>query len=123
MVSIHSKQTTINVVVAMDNWVFQCYAQILTASRAALGAPAGVCSEMEQRGREAESPSHRDSTSPEERGGERAESPASSGPLQCKLSRLEVNGSPGNPRTRHNGTPMRPLGGNVLQGFKKENWP
>ncbi|XP_051284018.1 DNA-binding protein SATB2 isoform X2 [Dicentrarchus labrax] len=57
-----------------------------------------------------ESPSLRDSTSPEERG----ESPASSGPPPCKSSRVEVNGSPAAPRTRQNGTPLRPLGGLMI---------
>ncbi|XP_031148108.1 DNA-binding protein SATB2-like isoform X2 [Sander lucioperca] len=69
---------------------------------------------MEQRGGaggETESPSLRDSTSPEERGGE---SPASSGPPPCKLSLLEVNGSPAAPRTRQNGTPLRRLGGLMI---------
>ncbi|KAM3585244.1 uncharacterized protein V6R79_011717 [Siganus canaliculatus] len=56
-----------------------------------------------------ESPTLRDSVSPEERG----ESPASSGPLSCKLTRVEVNGSPTTPRARLNGTPLRPLGGGV----------
>ncbi|XP_035533937.1 DNA-binding protein SATB2-like [Morone saxatilis] len=68
---------------------------------------------MEQRGGAGggtESPSLRDSTSPEERG----ESPASSGPPPCKSSRVEVNGSPAAPRTRQNGTPLRPLGGLMI---------
>ncbi|KAM7365264.1 hypothetical protein PAMP_016208 [Pampus punctatissimus] len=54
---------------------------------------------MEQRGGAGggtESPSLRDSASPEERG----ESPASSGPPPCKSSRLEVNGSPAAPQSR-----------------------
>ncbi|XP_044200679.1 DNA-binding protein SATB2-like [Thunnus albacares] len=71
---------------------------------------------MEQRGGAGggtESPSLRDSVSPEERG-ERGESPASSGPPPCKLSRLEVNGSPAAPRSRQNGTPLRPLGGLMI---------
>uniref|UniRef100_A0A3Q1GDH8 CMP domain-containing protein n=1 Tax=Acanthochromis polyacanthus TaxID=80966 RepID=A0A3Q1GDH8_9TELE len=71
---------------------------------------------MEQRGGSGggtESPDPRDSSSPEERGDNGA-SPASSGPPQCKLSRLEVNGSPANPRIRHNGTPLRPLGGLMI---------
>ncbi|XP_030603413.1 DNA-binding protein SATB2-like [Archocentrus centrarchus] len=71
---------------------------------------------MEQRGNaggEAESPSRQDSASPEERE-EKGENPSSSGPSQCKLSRLEVNGSPTNPRTRQNCTPVRPLGGLMI---------
>ncbi|XP_073318842.1 DNA-binding protein SATB2-like [Pagrus major] len=58
---------------------------------------------MEQRrgaGGGRESPSLWDSASPEKRG----ESPASSGPPPCKLSRMEVNGSPAALRTRQNGT-------------------
>ncbi|KAL7369708.1 hypothetical protein ABVT39_006359 [Epinephelus coioides] len=68
---------------------------------------------MEQRGGAGggtESPSLRDSASPEERG----ESPASSGPPPCKSNRLEVNGSPAAPRIRQNGTPLRPLGGLMI---------
>ncbi|XP_019127430.2 DNA-binding protein SATB2 [Larimichthys crocea] len=69
---------------------------------------------MEQRGggagRGTESPSRRDSVSPDERG----ESPASSGPPPCKLNRLEVNGSPAAPRIRQNGAPLRPLGGLMI---------
>ncbi|XP_072249470.1 DNA-binding protein SATB2-like isoform X2 [Leuresthes tenuis] len=71
---------------------------------------------MEQRGGAGggtESPSLQDSASPEDRG-ERGESPASSGPLHCKMSRLEVNGSPANSQTRQNGTPLRPLGGLMI---------
>ncbi|KAI3366272.1 hypothetical protein L3Q82_009743, partial [Scortum barcoo] len=74
------------------------------------GAPPALLRGMEQRGGGRESPSLRDSTSPEERG----ESPASGGPLPCKLSRLEVNGSPAAPRSRQNGTPLRPLGGLMI---------
>ncbi|XP_029369586.1 DNA-binding protein SATB2-like [Echeneis naucrates] len=51
-----------------------------------------------------------DRASPEERG----ESPSSSCPPPCKLSRLDVNGSPANPQSRHNGTPLRPLGGLMI---------
>ncbi|XP_042368781.1 DNA-binding protein SATB2-like [Plectropomus leopardus] len=68
---------------------------------------------MEQRGGAGggtESPSLQDSASPEERG----ESPSSSGPPPCKSSRLEINGSPAAPRTRQNGTPLRPLGGLMI---------
>lgn len=86
------------------------------ASQAVLAGPPGVCKGMEQRGNaggEAESPGRQDSASPEERG-EKGESPTSSGPSQCKLSRLEVNGSPTNPRSRQNCTPLRPLGGVCL---------
>ncbi|KAM4559836.1 DNA-binding protein SATB2-like isoform 4-T4 [Odontesthes bonariensis] len=71
---------------------------------------------MEQRGGAGggtESPRLQDSASPEDRG-ERGESPASSGPLHCKMSRLEVNGSPANSQTRQNGTPLRPLGGLMI---------
>ncbi|XP_069567951.1 DNA-binding protein SATB2-like [Brachyistius frenatus] len=71
---------------------------------------------MEQRGGAGggtESPSLRESASPEERA-EKGESPAAAGPPQCKLSRMEVNGSPANPRTRQNGTPLRPLGGLMI---------
>ncbi|KAM9835826.1 DNA-binding protein SATB2-like [Aulostomus maculatus] len=57
-----------------------------------------------------DSPGPRDTATPEERG----ESPASSGPPPCKLSRLEVNGGPATPRNRHNGTPLRPLGGLMI---------
>uniref|UniRef100_A0A672IGA1 DNA-binding protein SATB n=1 Tax=Salarias fasciatus TaxID=181472 RepID=A0A672IGA1_SALFA len=60
-----------------------------------------------------ESPGLRDSASPEE-GGERQESPASGGPPQCKMSRLDVNGGPGNPRTQQNGAAPRPLGGLMI---------
>ncbi|XP_069377297.1 DNA-binding protein SATB2-like [Paralichthys olivaceus] len=65
---------------------------------------------MEQHGGGMENPVLQDSASPEERG----ESPASSGPPPCKLSRLEVNGSPANPQSRQNGTPLRPLGGLMI---------
>ncbi|XP_026158056.1 DNA-binding protein SATB2-like isoform X2 [Mastacembelus armatus] len=61
----------------------------------------------------AESPSLQDSSSSEERR-ERGESPASSGPLRSKLSHVESNGSPVNPRPRHNSTPLRPLGGLMI---------
>uniref|UniRef100_A0A3B4WJS4 DNA-binding protein SATB n=1 Tax=Seriola lalandi dorsalis TaxID=1841481 RepID=A0A3B4WJS4_SERLL len=60
----------------------------------------------------AENPGLRDSASPEERG----ESPTSSCPPPCKLSRMEVNGSPANPQTRQNGTQLRPLGGIIKVG-------
>ncbi|TMS11857.1 DNA-binding protein SATB2 [Larimichthys crocea] len=35
-------------------------------------------------------------------------------PRQCKLNRLEVNGSPAAPRIRQNGAPLRPLGGLMI---------
>uniref|UniRef100_A0A3B3YQH9 DNA-binding protein SATB n=1 Tax=Poecilia mexicana TaxID=48701 RepID=A0A3B3YQH9_9TELE len=51
--------------------------------------------------------------SPERRGG----SPDLSGlPPPGKKSRLELNGSPTGPRTRHNGGPPRPLGGIIKVG-------
>ena len=65
---------------------------------------------MEQRrgaGGGIESPSLWDSASPEKRG----DSSASSGPMPCKLSRLEVNSSPAALRTRQNGAQ---LGGGPL---------
>ncbi|XP_029927521.1 DNA-binding protein SATB2-like [Myripristis murdjan] len=70
---------------------------------------------MEQRGGGggAESPSLRDSASPEERG-ERDESPTLCGPQTGKMSCLEVNGSVTGPRSRLNGTPLRPLGGLMI---------
>uniref|UniRef100_A0A3Q2ZYP3 DNA-binding protein SATB n=1 Tax=Kryptolebias marmoratus TaxID=37003 RepID=A0A3Q2ZYP3_KRYMA len=55
-----------------------------------------------------ESPRRQDSASPEERGA-KGESPASSGPPQCKMSRLEVNGSPAHPTIRQNGGLMIPV--------------
>ncbi|XP_038154789.1 DNA-binding protein SATB2-like [Cyprinodon tularosa] len=61
-----------------------------------------------------ESPELQDRPSPEERAA-KPESPASSGPLQCKMSHLEVNGSPANPQIQQNGsTPLRPLGGLMI---------
>uniref|UniRef100_A0A3B5QS46 DNA-binding protein SATB n=1 Tax=Xiphophorus maculatus TaxID=8083 RepID=A0A3B5QS46_XIPMA len=52
--------------------------------------------------------------SPERRGG----SPDLSGlPPPGKKSRLELNGSPTGPRTRHNGAPPRPLGGLMIPVF------
>ncbi|XP_014857016.1 PREDICTED: DNA-binding protein SATB2-like isoform X1 [Poecilia mexicana] len=61
-----------------------------------------------------ESPDLPDRASPEERGA-KPESPACSGPPQCKMSRLEVNGSPANPQIQQNGsTPLRPLGGLMI---------
>lgn len=68
------------------------------------GAPLGVWRRMERGG---ESPVAQGS--PERMGG----SPELSGlPPPGKKSRLELNGSPTGPRTRHNGAPPRPLGGN-----------
>ncbi|XP_037552517.1 DNA-binding protein SATB2 [Nematolebias whitei] len=65
----------------------------------------------------AESPGRPDRASPEERGAGGA-SPASGGPPQCKLSRLEVNGSPANPTVRQNGsTPLRPPAGLMIPVF------
>ncbi|CAN9498245.1 unnamed protein product [Ophioblennius macclurei] len=61
----------------------------------------------------AESPGLWDSVSPEE-SGEKEESPTSSGPPPCKMSRLEVNGSPGNLRIQQNGMLLRPLGGLMI---------
>uniref|UniRef100_A0A674D4B2 SATB homeobox 2 n=1 Tax=Salmo trutta TaxID=8032 RepID=A0A674D4B2_SALTR len=55
-----------------------------------------------------ESPCLRDS--PEQRG----DSPDTCAPPPGKMSRLEVNGSPTVPRTRLNGTPLRPLGGLMI---------
>ncbi|KAM4710742.1 DNA-binding protein SATB2-like [Anableps anableps] len=61
-----------------------------------------------------ESPDLPDRASPEERGA-KPESPACSGTPQCKMSRLEVNGSPTNPQIQQNGsTPLRPLGGLMI---------
>ncbi|KAM9766790.1 DNA-binding protein SATB2 isoform 1-T1 [Menidia menidia] len=77
-----------------------------------LGPPLGDCRGMEQRGG-TESPGLQDRSSPEDRG-ESGEGPVSAGPPHCKMSRLEVNGSPGNPQTRQNGTPLRPLGGLMI---------
>ncbi|XP_038157882.1 DNA-binding protein SATB2 isoform X1 [Cyprinodon tularosa] len=52
--------------------------------------------------------------SPERRGG----SPDLSGlPPPGKKSRLELNGSPTGPRSRHNGAPSRPLGGLMIPVF------
>ncbi|XP_018546080.1 DNA-binding protein SATB2 [Lates calcarifer] len=69
---------------------------------------------MEQRGGAGgggtENPGLQDHDSPDERG----DSPASSGLPPGKLSRLEVNGSPANHRSRQNGTPLRPLGGLMI---------
>ncbi|XP_071186659.1 DNA-binding protein SATB2-like isoform X2 [Salvelinus alpinus] len=48
--------------------------------------------------------------SPEQRG----DSPDTCASPPGKMSRLEVNGSPTGPRTRLNGTPLRPLGGLMI---------
>ncbi|MEQ2167273.1 hypothetical protein GOODEAATRI_002448, partial [Goodea atripinnis] len=73
------------------------------------GAPLGVWRRMERGG---ESPVAQGS--PERRGG----SPDLSGlPPPGKKSRLELNGSPTGPRTRHNGAPSRPLGGLMIPVF------
>uniref|UniRef100_A0A3Q4HTY9 SATB homeobox 2 n=1 Tax=Neolamprologus brichardi TaxID=32507 RepID=A0A3Q4HTY9_NEOBR len=59
-----------------------------------------------------ESPITQDS--PEQRGG----SPDLSGlPPPGKKGRLELNGSPTGPRIRHNGAPLRPLGGLMIPVF------
>ncbi|XP_027035432.1 DNA-binding protein SATB2 isoform X2 [Tachysurus fulvidraco] len=59
-----------------------------------------------------ESPRPRES--PERR---TATSPDLSGPPPGKISRLELNGSPTGPRSRHNGAPQRPLGGLMIPVF------
>uniref|UniRef100_A0A3Q2TZ19 One cut domain family member n=1 Tax=Fundulus heteroclitus TaxID=8078 RepID=A0A3Q2TZ19_FUNHE len=72
---------------------------------------------MEQcggRGGGPESPDLQDRASPEERGA-KPESPAAGAPPQCKVSRLEVNGSPATPQIQQNGSaPLRPLGGLMI---------
>ncbi|KAI1885318.1 hypothetical protein AGOR_G00218910 [Albula goreensis] len=73
-----------------------------------VGAPPGGWRGME---RGSESPRRRDS--PERRGG----SPDLSGPPPGKVGRLELNGSPTGPRVRHNGGPLRPLGGLMIPVF------
>lgn len=101
-------------VVLVKDWsYFFCF---LPTWHTLLGAPLAVFRGMEQHrgaGGGTESPSLRNSVSPDVRG-ERGESPASSGPPPCKSARLEVNGSPAAPRNRQNGTPQRPLGGGGL---------
>ncbi|XP_076120068.1 DNA-binding protein SATB2 isoform X2 [Alosa pseudoharengus] len=62
--------------------------------------------------RGSESPCLRDS--PERRGGS---SPDLSGPPPVKMGRLELNGSPTGPRSRHNGASQRPLGGLMIPVF------
>ncbi|XP_060785471.1 DNA-binding protein SATB2 isoform X2 [Neoarius graeffei] len=59
-----------------------------------------------------ESPHLRES--PERRN---ANSPDLSGPPPGKISRLELNGSPTGPRSRHNGAPQRALGGLMIPVF------
>ncbi|KAL6485022.1 hypothetical protein MHYP_G00070670 [Metynnis hypsauchen] len=59
-----------------------------------------------------ESPRLRDS--PERRP---SSSPDLSGPPPGKMSRLELNGSPTGPRSRHNGAPHRPFGGLMIPVF------
>ncbi|CAB1433516.1 unnamed protein product [Pleuronectes platessa] len=86
------------------------FSDVLKTPHSVLGAPPEAFVGMEQRGGGTENPVLQDRASPEERG----ESPASSGPPPCKLSRLEVNGSPANPQGRQNGTPLRPLGGLMI---------
>lgn len=68
------------------------------------GVPPTVWRGMERGG--GESPRPRES--PERR---TATSPDLSGPPPGKISRLEMNGSPTGPRSRHNGAPQRALGG------------
>ncbi|XP_047210733.1 DNA-binding protein SATB2-like isoform X1 [Girardinichthys multiradiatus] len=61
-----------------------------------------------------ESPDLQDRASPEQRGA-KPESPACTGPPLCKMSRVEVNGSPANPQVQQNGnTRLRPLGGLMI---------
>uniref|UniRef100_A0A4W5MDL7 Uncharacterized protein n=1 Tax=Hucho hucho TaxID=62062 RepID=A0A4W5MDL7_9TELE len=79
------------------------YRHHVNSPYALLGVPPGGWRGMERGG--TESPCLRDS--PEQRG----DSPDTCGPPPGKMSRLEVNGSPTGPRTRLNGTPLRPLGG------------
>lgn len=70
------------------------------------GVPSVVWRGMERGG--GESPRLRES--PERRG-------SSSPDIGCpppKMGRLELNGSPTGPRSRHNGAPQRPLGGKTL---------
>nr|XP_020456288.1 DNA-binding protein SATB2-like isoform X2 [Monopterus albus] len=72
---------------------------------------------MEQRGGAgggAESPGLQDNASLEERW-DRGESPASSGPLHAKSAHAQSNGSPANPQSRQNSTPLKPLGGGALR--------
>ncbi|GLD69302.1 DNA-binding protein SATB2-like protein [Lates japonicus] len=94
--------------------------RVMKASHTVLGAPPEVFPGMEQRGGAGgggtENPGLQDRDSPDERG----DSPASSGPPPGKLSRLEVNGSPANHRSRQNGTPLRPLG---VEPSRKHSWP
>ncbi|XP_048879412.1 DNA-binding protein SATB2 isoform X1 [Brienomyrus brachyistius] len=61
--------------------------------------------------RGSESPRLRES--PERRGG----SPDLSGPPPGKMGRLELNGSPPGPRSRHNGAPLKSLGGLMIPVF------
>uniref|UniRef100_A0A3Q3R0L1 DNA-binding protein SATB n=1 Tax=Monopterus albus TaxID=43700 RepID=A0A3Q3R0L1_MONAL len=73
---------------------------------------------MEQRGGAgggAESPGLQDNASLEERW-DRGESPASSGPLHAKSAHAQSNGSPANPQSRQNSTPLKPLGGIIKVG-------
>lgn len=73
------------------------------------GVPSVVWRGMERGG--GESPRLRES--PERRG-------SSSPDIGCpppKMGRLELNGSPTGPRSRHNGAPQRPLGGKPFTTF------
>lgn len=74
----------------------------VTGAYPLVGAPPGGWRGME---RGSESPRLRES--PERRSG----SPDLSGPPPGKMGRLELNGSPPGPRSRHNGAPLKSLGG------------
>lgn len=76
------------------------------------GVPSVVWRGMERGG--GESPRLRES--PERRG-------SSSPDIGCpppKMGRLELNGSPTGPRSRHNGAPQRPLSGKTFTIFSKK---
>nr|XP_061826815.1 DNA-binding protein SATB2-like isoform X3 [Nerophis lumbriciformis] len=62
-----------------------------------------------------ESPITQDS--PERRGGGGSSPDLGSLPPPGKKGRLELNGSPTGPRVRHNGVPLRPLGGLMIPVF------
>ncbi|XP_065818679.1 DNA-binding protein SATB2 isoform X3 [Labrus bergylta] len=87
----------------------QRYRHAVNNSFSLAGTPLGVWRRMERGG---ESPITQDS--PERRGG----SPDLSGlPPPGKKGRLELNGSPTGQRIRHNGAPLRPLGGLMIPVF------
>ncbi|XP_026001227.1 DNA-binding protein SATB2 isoform X2 [Astatotilapia calliptera] len=87
----------------------QRYRHVVNNSFSLAGDPLGAWRRMERGG---ESPITQDS--PEQRGG----SPDLSGlPPPGKKGRLELNGSPTGPRIRHNGAPLRPLGGLMIPVF------